>query len=290
MATMAQTILKEIQAKSILVPSKLPDTDYVINAYTGCAFACSYCYASFMGRFVDKKVEDWGTYVYAKTNLKEVLEKELKSLKDKSKSVFLSSVTDPYQGAEAKYQLTRSALELLAKYNWEGTVGILTKSPLVTRDIDILKTLKKAEIGLTITSTEDSVSRFLEQTAPPASVRLKTLKELNEAGIKTYAFVGPLLPHFSANPEKLKEIFDALQVVGVKELYMEHINLSPYIRKRLFEKLGDIDKEIIERFYSASSKSYKQELNAEIDKLLKGYNFKLRLNEVIAHKESGSAR
>ncbi len=282
---MTQSIQKEIQAKSILVPSKLPDTDYVINAYTGCAFACSYCYASFMGRFIDKKIEDWGTYVYAKTNLKEILEKELKSTKDKTKSIFLSSVTDPYQGAEAVYKLTRSALELLVEYDWQGKIGILTKSPLVTRDIDVLKKLKNVEVGLTITSTDDDVSRFLEQTAPPASIRLKTLKELHDAGIKTYAFVGPLLPHFAATPEKLKDIFGALKEVGVKEIYMEHINLSPYIKKRLFEKLGNTDKEILEKFYSATSKSYKSELDEVINKLLKDYNFKLRLGEVMVHNK-----
>ncbi|MBI5619365.1 radical SAM protein, partial [Candidatus Gottesmanbacteria bacterium] len=150
---MAESIVKEIRAKSILVPSKLPDTEYVINPYVGCAFGCSYCYASFMGRFVGKTVADWGNYVFAKVNLPEVLNRELAKMKDKSKSILLSSVTDPYQGVEQKYQLTRKALELLLKHNWQGTVGILTKSPLVTRDIDLFKKFPHAIVGVTVTST-----------------------------------------------------------------------------------------------------------------------------------------
>jgi DNA repair photolyase len=277
-------MIKEIQAKSILVSSKLPDTDYVINPYTGCAFGCSYCYASFMGRFVDKRIEDWGSYVYPKVNLATILDQELSKIKDKNKSIFLSSVTDPYQSLEAKYKLTRAALELLLKHKWTGSIAILTKSPLVTRDIDLFKKIPNIEVGLTVTSADDSVSNFLERLAPSASSRIKALEELHKAGIHTYAFIGPLLPHFSATPEKLRKIFDALQKTGVKEIYMEHINLSNYIKKRLMEKIKGVDKNIINKFYSADSRDYERKLEEIIASILKDYDFKLRLNEIISHK------
>jgi len=279
-------MIKEIKAKSALVSSKLPDTDYVINPYTGCVFGCSYCYASFMGRFVGKKIDDWGNYVFVKVNLPEVLEKELKRIKDKTKTIFLSSVTDPYQGIEGKYKLTRRALKLLVKYKWEGIVGVLTKSNMVLRDIDLFKKLKKVEVGLTITSTDDKVSRFLERSAPPVSLRLKALKKLNDEGIKTYAFVGPLLPHFSANPKGLKKIFDALEKTGVKELYLEHLNLSSYIQGRLLKKLKGEKNEVIRKFYEAKKGQYKQELNEVIKKLLSNYNFKIRTGEVLEHNKN----
>lgn len=282
---MAESIIKEIQAKSILVQSKLPDTDYVINPYTGCAFGCSYCYASFMGRFVGKRVEDWGNYVFAKVNLGEVLDKELHKIKDKTKSILLSSVTDPYQGVESKYRLTRTALELLLKHRWQWTVGILTKSSLVTRDIDLFKKFPNVTVGVTVTSTDDAVGRFLERAAPPASLRIKALKTLHDAGIPTYAFVGPLLPHFAATPDKLKEIFDALESAGVSEIYMEHLNLSPYIKKRLAQKMEGADNNIMEKFYSSQSKSYRAELDAVIADLLKSYHFHLRLGGVLYHKD-----
>src|SRR4030067_3553855 len=97
--------LEEILAKSILVASKLPDTDYVINPYTGCQFGCLYCYATFMGRFVNEPRTNWGNYVYVKINAIEVIKRELESwpLEKRKATVLLSSVTDPYQGAEKKY-------------------------------------------------------------------------------------------------------------------------------------------------------------------------------------------
>lgn len=282
---MSESIVKEIQAKSILVASKLPGADYVINPYTGCALGCSYCYASFMGRFVGKNIEDWGNYVFAKVNLPEILDKELGKMKDKTASVFLSSVTDPYQGVENKYTLTRKALELLLKHKWQGNVGILTKSPLVTRDIDLFKKFPDIGVGMTITSTDDNVSRFLERAAPPASLRLKALKRLHDEGVPTYAFVGPLLPHFSANPEMLKNIFDSLKEVGVKEIWLEHLNLSPYIKKRLLTKLKGTDRKILEKFYSSQSKNYRDELDEIIADLLKHYNFHLMMGQAIYHLE-----
>lgn len=281
---MSKSILKEKRVKTILIRSRLPEADYVINPYIGCSFGCSYCYASFMGRYVGRQIEDWGNYVYAKINLPEVLDRELAKTKDKSGSVFLSSVTDPYLGAESKYKLTRKALELLLIHKWEGTVGILTKSPLVTRDVNLFKKFKRIEVGLTVTSTDDNVSRYLEKNAPPASLRIKTLKELNKQGIKTYAFVGPLLPHFSATPEKLKKIFAALWQAGVRQLFIEHINLSSYIKKRLLAKLKGADKKIIQSFYTAEKDYYREKLNRVIRDLLTNYKFKLRQREVIYHK------
>lgn len=276
-------MVKEVEVKSILVSSKLPDTDYVINPYTGCTFGCSYCYASFMGRFVGKQIENWGNYLFIKKNLPEILEKELKKIKDKTKTILLSSVTDPYQGIENKYKLTRKALSLLVKHRWKGRIGILTKSNLVLRDIDLFKKLKNIEIGLTITTTNDKVSQFLERSAPPVSLRLNALEKLNEEGVKTYAFIGPLLPHFSANPEKIKDIFEALKKAGVKELYLEHLNLSPYLKGRLIKKLEGEKNEVIRKFYESEKGDYKQKLNEIIKKLLKNYDFIIRKDEVMEH-------
>jgi len=193
--------IKELFAKSILVPSKLPECDFVINPYTGCRFGCSYCYASFMGRFVNKNISDWGNYVYAKINAPELLKKEITKLKDKGKgkTILLSSVTDPFQGIEAKYKISTKCLDVLADYGFEGKVSILTKSPAVLSVLSILKRLKNVDVGLTITSTNDQISRYFEKFAPSLSSRLETLKKLNEEGIKTYSFFGPLLPHFVAN-------------------------------------------------------------------------------------------
>jgi len=240
-----------------------------------------------MGRFVNKKVGDWGEYVYIKINAPELLKKEIKKLrnKGKEKSILFSSVTDPYQGLETKYKLTRQCLKILADYGFEGTVGILTKSDLVLRDVDILKKIKHTDIGMTITSTNDSISRYFEKYAPAASVRLKTMKVLNKLGFNTYVFVGPLLPHFVAKPKELDELFKAMAATGNKDIYVEHINLSNYILERLIREMKNEDKNILKTFYQSQDKSYREKLNKIIMELVRKYNLHLRLGGTIYHKE-----
>lgn len=279
--------VKEIEAKSILTKTKLPDCDYVVNPYIGCRFACVYCYASFMGRFVDKKLTDWGNYVYPKINSAELLKEEIKKLPNRGKdlSLLFSSVTDPYQGLEAKYLLTRNCLEVLADYDFEGTVGILTKSDLVLRDIDLLKRLKHSEVGLTVTSTDDSISRYFEKYAPSVSSRFEALKKLNAEKINTYAIVGPIFPHFMSNPNSLESVFKKIKECGTTEIYVEHINLKKYILDRLVKELPDLDKNMLNKFYLSKNIEYREQLNGVISGLTRKYQLKIRLDEATYHPD-----
>lgn len=278
---------REIKAKTILTKCSIPGIDYVINPYIGCRFACKYCYASFMGRFVGKSIYDWGDYVYAKVNAPELLKKEVVKLKDKGKGkeIFFSSVTDPYQGDEGRYRLTRQCLQILSDFDFQGVVSILTKSNLVIRDIDIFKKLKHVVVGLTVTSTNDGISRYFEKNAPGVSVRLKTLKVLNDNNINTYAFIGPLLPHFVAQTDELEKLFKAIKETGTKDIFIEHLNLTKYIRLRLYKEMKDVDKNILDKFYSSQSKNYRFELEEKINKLIKKYQMTLLKDMIIYHKE-----
>lgn len=279
---------REIQAKLILVPCGIPGIDYVINPYTGCQFGCTYCYASFMGRFIGgKTIGDWGSYVFAKVNAPELLKSEIKRLKDKGngKEVFISSVTDPYQGVEAKYKLTRQCLKVLADYDFQGRISILTKSDLVIRDIDVLKRLSCVTIGLTVTSDDDMISRYFEKYAPNVSDRLRALEKLNQAGIHTYAFVGPLLPSFVANKPSLEKVFKRLSALGTTDIFVEHLNLSKYIRGRLFKEMKGIDRKILEKFYISQTEDYRDELTKIVKELVKKYHLRLMTDMVIFHKE-----
>lgn len=279
--------IKEIQSKSILTKSKLPDADYVVNPYTGCRFGCVYCYASFMARYVGKETSDWGEFVYIKTNAPELLKKEIRRLKNKGKGlkILFSSVTDPYQGAEAKYQITRKCLQVLVDYGFEGLVSILTKSEMVTRDIDLLKKLKNVEVGLTITSIDDNVSRFFEKYAPNVSQRFKALEKLNNTGIKTYAFVGPLLPNYINKKDSLDLIFKKIKDSGTSDIYVEHINLSKYIYERLKNELPNLDNKESEMFDKSKNKDYRTELDKIVKELVNKYDLKLRLDDTIYHKD-----
>jgi len=193
----------EITIKTALVRSGIPGVDYGINPYLGCGHGCLYCYAAFMTRYARHHASSrWGTFVEAKVNIVEILRGEL-SRKRRKGSVMLSSVCDPYQPAELRYGLTRGCLEVLREFGWG--FDILTRSPLVTRDLAFLKTAPGVSVGLTIPTDNDSVRRILEPNAPPIAGRIDALRKLHDAGIDTWAFVGPMLP---MDPAGLFEALD----------------------------------------------------------------------------------
>lgn len=182
----------EVNVKSALVRSKIPDIPFVINPYTGCSHGCRYCYAVFMCQYSKcSKNLAWGSFVEVKVNLIEILHHELKK-KRKVSSVMLSSVCDPYQPIEEKYRITRNIIELLRNYGW--SIHILTRSSLVLRDMDLLKTCIDLSIGITITTDNDKIRAIFEPNSPSIQSRIETLKQLHLAGIKTWVFIAPALP------------------------------------------------------------------------------------------------
>ena len=172
--------VKEIKASSIITKSNLPDADYVINPYIGCTHACIYCYARFMKRFTGH-TEEWGEFLDVKINAPDLIPEQTN--KYRGKSVFLSSVTDAYLPIERKYQLTRKILKKLVAL--QPNIGILTKSDLVLRDIDLLKQFKNCEVGLTITTSDDNLRKEIEPFTSSIQNRIKALKRLKESGIRT---------------------------------------------------------------------------------------------------------
>jgi len=221
-------IVREVQAKTILSVSKIHD--YVVNPYTGCQHACSYCYASFMKRFTGHK-EPWGEFVDAKINAPELLSKEI--LKKKVGNVWVSGVCDPYQPLEAKYQLTRRCLAILAEHKWP--VVVQTRSPLVLRDIDILKNAKNFEVGFSVTTADDSIRKLFEPHAPPIKDRIAALDALHKAGIRTYAMIAPMLPGTEGLVELLRGKVDYILVDR-----MNYTNaLSIYRQNNLEDKLTE---------------------------------------------------
>ncbi len=163
-------VTKEIRSKSILSPSKI--YDYVINPYIGCQNACQYCYARFIKKFT-KHSEPWGQFVDVKINAADLLKIEI--TKKKPGQVWVSGLCDPYQPLEAKYGLTRKCLEILAFYEWP--VAIQTRSPLVLRDIDVIRKTKNIKVGFSITTADDSIRKLFEPNAPPIKQRIDALNQ-----------------------------------------------------------------------------------------------------------------
>lgn len=277
--------IKEIQAKSIIGSTQVPSADYVINPYTGCQFACMYCFASFMGRFVGETNTNWGNYVYVKTNAVELMEKDIQRLMKKSPHprVVLSTVTDPYQGVEKKYRLTRGILEVFAENNYQGRVGILTKSPMILDDLELLKIIPNLEVGMSITTTDDKLSRFLEVQAPLASARLRTLKKLNDAGIKTYVFVGPFLPHMKLKPELIDKLFSEIRKAETTDIKIEYLNLPKHVKPRMNTLLKEESEEIQEIYSSSQLKKYRDEIEPILRDSLEKYGLKLKFDEIVHH-------
>jgi DNA repair photolyase len=182
-------VVKEVRAKSILSRSGIEGISYTVNPYTGCGHSCLYCYATFMKRYTGH-TEPWGEFVDAKVNAPLLLAKQLS--RAERGSVILSSVTDPYQPVEAKYKLTRGCL--IALSDCDFPVEILTKSPLVLRDTDVIVKCGRIEVGFTITTEDDRVRRIFEPLAPSIEQRIRALQTLHEKGIRTFVFIGPVLP------------------------------------------------------------------------------------------------
>jgi DNA repair photolyase len=221
----------EKQAKSILNKSKIHD--YCINPYTGCSHDCVYCYAKlFMARY-SGHTEAWGTFVDVKVNAVELLKRELP--KARKGTIWIASVCDPYQPLEKSYRLTRRLLEQIVP--WQFPVEIQTKSCLVVRDLDLLLRLENVSVGLTVPTDDPSVSRLFEPGASPLEERLRALEVLRQAGVRTFAFAGPLLP---GNPERLA----GLLADKVGRVLIDRMNYLPavkgfYRRHKLEKYLSD---------------------------------------------------
>lgn len=237
--------VSEIEAKSALTRSRIPSLDFCLNPFLGCGHGCRYCYADFVLRFRKRK-ERWGAFVDVKVNVPELLERELRRVRPGKVSI--STVTDPYQPLERKYRLTRRSLELLLEH--ERPISILTKSDLVTRDLDLLSQFEVCQVGLTITTDDEKIKKLFEPGSPTVARRVEALRRLKEAGIETYAFIGPLLP---ANPERLAEMLapyaDSLLVdrmnyrSKVLEVYRQN-HMERFLEDDYFDAAAEILKKI----------------------------------------------
>lgn len=204
-------------AKSAITFNRSPDIsfDRSINAYRGCEHGCSYCYArpthAYMGLSAGL---DFETKLFAKPNIPEVLQAELAKPGYEPRMIALGTNTDPYQIIEREHKITRQILEILDRCN--HPVGIVTKSALVTRDIDILSSMAErglAKVALSVTSLDHKLSRSMEPRASSPQRRLDALRQLADAGIPTGVMVAPIIP--SLTDHEIEAILEACSEAGV---------------------------------------------------------------------------
>jgi DNA repair photolyase len=176
----------------------------------------------------------WGTFVEVKTNFVPCLLRELR--RTRRGSVMLASVTDAYQPAEQKFGLTRECLELLRESELE--VGILTKSDLVVRDLDLISCLPRVSVGFSLTAADDALARLLEPGAPPTSCRLRALQALARRGVCTWIFVAPVIPGLTDTPENLSRLIRAAYAAGAQSVSYDPLNPYPSAVTNLERLLG----------------------------------------------------
>ena len=210
-------IVREVMAKTVLSSSRV--FDYAVNPYVGCEHGCAYCYARFMKRYTGHR-EEWGKFVDVKINAASLLQKELRN-KKKTGRIWISGVCDPYQPLEKKYKITRKCLEIIAETPWPATIQ--TKSPLVTRDIELLRKMANVEVGLTITTADDNVRRIFETNAPRIQERIQTLERLHSLGIRTFVMIAPLLPKAEKLSQQLAEKVDYVLVDKMNYHYADWV-------------------------------------------------------------------
>jgi len=226
--------IRQVKCKTALSKSYLPGLDYSLNPYRGCQHNCAYCYVPNVLRIDRNK---WGRFIEARTNIPVVLEKELRN--KKMGTIGISTVTDPYQPIELRFNLTRYCLEQILKYTFP--VCIQTKSKLVTRDIDIISKLSKVEIMFSIGTLDDSQRKILEPYASSVNDRLEAMKKFSDEEIKTTVFFGPVYP--SIRYEDFEKTIDTFVEYGAKEIMVDKFNLKPGIFENIKKRnISDFEK------------------------------------------------
>ncbi|MFZ5823654.1 MAG: radical SAM protein [Bacillota bacterium] len=230
---MSRLTYVEQPCKSVLNRVEGMPFKWSINPYSGCAHACRYCYARAFYTKADKgAAADFDRVIYVKGNGPEVLRRELARRSWKRELVVVGAATDPYQPGEARFQLTRRLLEALRDYR--TPVSIITKGPLILRDLDLLREIQGVagiEVNMTIPTLDQQAWRLLEPATPPPAARLAAVRKLNEAGIRTGVFLAPILPGISDNEESLRQLIEAAKAAGAPYVVPITLRLQPGVRE-----------------------------------------------------------
>ena len=245
--------IKEIEVKTVMTKSNLPVADFSVNPYVGCAHACKYCYASFMKRFTNHP-EPWGSFVDVKTW------PEIKNAgKYAGKEAFLGSVTDCYQPCEAKYKRTRALLEQL-----QGSgisVSISTKSDLVLRDLDLIKTFPNARVSWSINTLDEDFRKEMDRGVS-IERRLEAMRQFYEAGVQTTCFISPIFPGITDVQDIILRAKDFCNLV-----WLENLNLRGDYKGRILDWIHQNHPELdglYRDIYTRKDRTYWSDLDARM--------------------------
>ncbi len=246
-------IVKFIDTKNVITKSNLPVCDFSVNPYTGCEHACKYCYASFMKRFTGH-TEEWGAFLDIK-DWGNIYNPE----KYKGKELFIGSVTDPYQPAEEKYKRTRSLLEQLQGSG--AVISIATKSDLILRDLDLIKTFPDARVSWSINTLDENFKNDMDG-AVSITRRISAMKEFHNAGVRTTCFISPIFPEITDIKAIIKETKNFCNLVWLENLNLRG-NYKPVILSYIADKYPNL-LPLYKAIYTKNDRTYWTALDAEM--------------------------
>jgi DNA repair photolyase len=229
--------------------------EWSLNPYMGCVHQCTFCYVRAFEKRADRPYDDrYGTSIRVKVNVVEVLRRELARPSWDREAVAIGAATDPYQPAEGRYRLTRGCLEALAEAG--NPFSIITRGPLVVRDVDVLQEAARrgdVSVNFSVPTLDHEVWRRTEPGTAPPRQRLRALRTLVDAGIKAGVGMAPILPGLSDRPEQLAEVVKAARDSGATHVWCNVLFLRPGTREHFLAALADDWPELLplyERLYA----------------------------------------
>jgi DNA repair photolyase len=248
---------REEPCKSGLNPVSGMPFAWSLNPYTGCVHQCTFCYVRAYERRADRPSGDeYGRIIRVKINIVAVLRRELARPSWRREQVAIGAATDPYQPAEGRYRLTRGCLEALATAR--TPFSIVTRGPLIVRDVDVLHAAARradVEVHVSIPTLDEAVWRRTEPGTAPPRQRLRAVRTLVQAGIRTGIGMAPILPGISDRPEQLRAVVRAARDAGATHLWCNVVHLRPGTREHFLAHLARDWPEERERYEQLFAKS-----------------------------------
>jgi DNA repair photolyase len=291
-----------LASQRVLNPPSATGMDYwSLNPYVGCEFGCSYCYARYTHRYVVERAHDagklsdsefsdyrgahgWEAFekrIFVKEQVVGALDADLKHV-PLGECIVIGTATDPYQPAERQFKITRAVLQRLTRC--EGlSFGIITKSPLIARDRDLLVRLQERnelQVHVSLITYDATLARKLEARSPVPAARLRALRKLVDAGVNAGLIIAPVLPGITDDLAQLDVLFAAAREAGARFVHAGALRLYAAVRDRFLPLLGEHFPDLVPRYqrayarHSGAPKEYAKALSRRIEKLRKKHGFK----------------
>ena len=216
----------------------------------GCYHQCRFCYARRTHTYLEEDgVNGWGSKIYVKVNAAAVVRSELAKRSWKRETVAIGTVTDPYQPLEGRYRITRGILEAMRDY--QSPANLITRSPLVVRDIDVLQDLSRGagtHVSVSISTLDAALAREIEPTVAPPHQRLRAVRMLADAGIAVSVALAPVLPHITDSAESIEAVVRAAREAGAAKVWHNTLYLHDITRDSFFAYLREYKPELIAQY------------------------------------------